>query len=74
MQYMNTIFVCNEEFKGACNAIHLATNLSSNCSRSDVNVRAQLLRKNYSRILSSIRSGPKSSSVGCSKRVHRMVL
>ena len=46
---------------GACKAIHLvylATNYSSNCSRSDVNERAQLLRKYYSMNFSSIRSGP----------------
>ena len=65
MQYMNIIFVCNDELKGggACKAIHfvyLATNLSSNCSRSDVNVRAHLLRYNSSRNLSSIQSGPLS--------------
>ena len=61
MQYMNIVFVCNEELKRACKAIqfvYLATNLSSNCSRSDVNMRAQPLRKNYSRNLSSIQSGP----------------
>ena len=46
-----------KNWKGARKAIHfvyLATNKSSNCSRSDVNVRAQLLRKNYSRNFSSI--------------------
>ena len=48
-------------WKGAYKAIHyvyLATNLSSNCSRSYVKVRAQLLRKNCNKNFSSIRSGP----------------
>ena len=54
---MNIISVCNEELKGGMQGYSLCL-LGSNCSRSDVNVRAQLLRKNYSRNLSSIRSGP----------------
>ena len=61
VQYMNIIFVCNENWKGARKAIHfvyLATNKSSNCTRSDVNMSAQLLRKNYSRNFISIRSEP----------------
>ena len=37
---------------------------SCKCSRSGVNVRAHLLRKNFSRKLSSIQSGPISSN-GC---------
>ena len=36
---------------------------SSNFSRSDANVRAQLLSKNYSRDFSSIRSGPRSRKI-----------
>ena len=47
--------------KGTFRAIHfvyLPTNESCNCSRSGVNVRAHLLRQNFSRNYSSIRSGP----------------
>ena len=36
---------------------------SSNFSRSGVNVRAHLLRKNYSRNFSSIRSAPESMCI-----------
>ena len=44
------------------------------CSHSDVNVRAQLLRKNYSRNFSSIRSGPLlSSRYATSRRVQELV-
>ena len=43
---------------------------STNLSRSGVNVRAHLLRKNYSRNLSSIRSAPLSS--GISERLSRI--
>ena len=52
MIYMNIILSAMKNCKGACKAIHfvyLATNASSNFSRSDVNVRTQLLRKIYSR-------------------------
>ena len=62
MQYMNIIFVCNEELKGGIQGYSLClldNQLKFQLYRSDVNVRAQLLRKNYSRNFSSIRSGPK---------------
>ena len=65
MQYMNIIFVCNEELKGE--HARLFTFFLGNqlkfqmqpfgCKRA----RAQLLRKYYSRNLSSIRSGPIST-------------
>ena len=50
------MFVCNEELKGGMQGYSLCLQ-SSNCSRSDVNVRAYLLRNNCSRNFSSIRSG-----------------
>ena len=52
MQYMNIIFVCNEELKWGMQGYSLSlldnqlTWLSSNCINSDVNVRAHLLRNN----------------------------
>ena len=64
---MNIIFVCNEELKGAMQGYSLCLlgnelKFQLNCSRSDVNERAQLLRKNFSRNFRSIRSGPSSSN------------
>ena len=49
---MNIIFVYNEELKGGMQDYSQPTKVS------DVNVRAQQLRKNYSRDFSSIRRGP----------------
>ena len=61
MQYMNIIFVGNEELKGGMQGYLLCllrNQLKFNCSCSGVNERTHLLRKNYSRNFSSIRSGP----------------
>ena len=60
----NVPFVYDEEFEmehtGLLFLFTCQSTKSSNFSRSGVNVRAHLLRKNYSRNLSSIRSAPLS--------------
>ena len=76
MQYMNIIFVCNEELKGGHTKLFTLFNWqqtkSSNCSRSGVNVRAHLLRNNYSRNFSLIRHGPLSSLSVVSRNPQRI--
>ena len=57
MQFMHTLFVYDEELRGAYMASHFVY-LTTNLSRSGVNVRTHLLRKNLSSSFSSIRSGP----------------
>ena len=68
VQYMNIIFVCNEELKMSMQGYSLC--LLGNQLKfqlqpfgCDVNVRAHLLRNNHSRNFSSIRSGPWSYSL-----------
>ena len=63
MQYMNIIFVCNEELKGSMQGYSLCllgNQLKFQLQPFGCNVRAHLLRNNYSRNFSSIRSGPVS--------------
>ena len=62
MQFMHTLFVYDEELSLGIQgySLCLLDNLlkGCNCSRSGVNVRTHLLRKNFSSNFSSIRSGP----------------
>ena len=62
------------EHKGLFLTVYCQPTKGCNCSRSGVNMRVYLLRNNYSRNFSSIRSGPLlSSRYATSRRVRELL-